>query len=69
MKILLDSFIFSNFNYCPLVWHFFSPVLSQKLDEIQERALRLLYNDSYFRYNSLLLTVERTTMEVSRLGK
>ena len=69
MKMLLDSFIFSNFNYCPLVWHLCSTALSQKIKKIQERTLRLLYNDSYSSYNSLLLKAERRTMEVSRLRR
>ena len=30
MKTFLDSFIFSNSNYCPFVWYFCSAVLSQK---------------------------------------
>ena len=47
IKILLDSFIFSNFNYCPLVWHICSTVLSQKIEKIEEHALTLLYHDSY----------------------
>ena len=51
VKMLLDSFIFLNFNYCPPVRHFCSAALSQKLKKIQERALRLLY-DSYSSYNS-----------------
>ena len=46
MKMLLDSFIFSNFNYCPLVWHFWSAALSQKIVKIQEHGLRLLCNDT-----------------------
>ena len=44
MKMLPDSFIFSSFNYCPLVWHFCSAVQSQKIEKIQERALRLSYS-------------------------
>ena len=48
MKMLLDSFIFLNFNYCAPVWHFCSIALSQKTEKIQERALRLLYHDSYY---------------------
>ena len=67
--MLLASFIFSNFNYCPLVWHFCSVALSQKLERIQERALRLLYNANYSSYNSLLLKTERPAMEVSRLRR
>ena len=46
MKILVDSFIFSNFNYSPFVWH-----LEIEIETVQERALRLLY-DSYSSYNS-----------------
>ena len=67
--MLLDSFIFSNFNYCPLVWHFRSATLSQKIEKIEEWTLRLLYNDSYSSNNSLLLKLERPTMEVSHLRR
>ena len=67
MKMLLNSFIFSNFNYCPLVWHFCPAGLSQKIGKIYKRALRLLYDDSYSSYHSLLLKGERPTMEVSHL--
>ena len=68
MKMLLGSFLLSNFNYCPLVWHFCSADLSQEIEKIQERALRLmiLYNDSFSSYNS---STERPTMEVSRLRR
>ena len=59
MKMLLDCFTFSNFNYCPLVWYFCSAALSQKIEKIQERALRLLHNDSCSCYNSLLLKAEQ----------
>ena len=69
MRMLLDSFIFSNFNHCPLVWHFCSAALSQKIQKTHERALRLLYNDNYSSYNRLLLKAERPTIEVSRLRR
>ena len=69
MKILLDSFIFTSFNYCPLVWHFCSAALSQKTEKIHERALRLLHNDSYSNYISLLLKAELPTMRVSHLRR
>ena len=44
-KVLLESFVNSNFNYCPLVWLFCSPESTRKIDRIQERALRLLFDD------------------------
>ena len=69
VKMLLDSFIFLNFNYRPLVWHFCSAALSQKKEKMQEHVLRLLYNDSYSCYNNLRLKPERPTMEVSRLRR
>ena len=69
MKMLLDSFRVSNFNYCSPVWHFCSATFSQRIEKIQERALRVLHNDSYSSYNSLLLNAERPTMEVSRLRR
>ena len=67
--MLLDCFIFSNLVYCPLVWHLSFSALSQKIEKVQERALRLLYNDSFSRYNSLLSEAECSTMEVSHLCK
>ena len=46
-EALINSFIFSNFNYCPLVWYFCSCKSSQKIEKIQLRCLRIIYND-YF---------------------
>ena len=51
------------------MWHFSSATLSQKIEKVQERNLRLLYNGSFSSYNSVLLEVERPTMEVSRLRR
>ena len=51
------------------MWHFSSAALSQEIEEVQERDLRLLYNDSFSSYNSLLIKEERPTMEVSCLRR
>ena len=67
--MLLDSFIFSNFKYFFLVWDFCIACLPQKIEKIQECALRLLYNGSYSNCDSLLLKAERPTMEVSHIRK
>ena len=42
---IFKSFISSNFNYCPLIWHFCSQCNTNKLEKVQERALRFVYND------------------------
>ena len=66
-EVLLYSFVLSNFNYCPLVWHFCSSKLLKKIEKIQERALRILYNDSTSDYNRLLNKSSKASMEVKRL--
>ena len=63
---LINSFVLSNFNYCPFVSHFCSSKSSRKNDKIQERALRILYNDSTSDYNQLLNKSSKASMEVKR---
>ena len=68
-KMLLDCSIFANFFYCPLTWHLISAILSPKIEKVQERTLRLLYDDSFSRYNSSLSKAGWPIMEVSHLWK
>ena len=42
---MINSFVYSNFNYCPLVWHFCSCESLQKIEKIQKRCLRLVLDD------------------------
>ena len=64
-KILVQNFIYLNFDYCPLVWYF-SPASSlQKIEKIRERALRFLYNDLLISYDDLLSKSGRCTLHVS----
>ena len=66
-KILINSFIYGNFNYCPLVWHFCSKNSLNKIENIQKRALRFLLNDYESDYKILLKKCNKCTMEVRRL--
>ena len=50
---IFHTFILSNFNYCPLAWHFCSESNSKKLEKIQERALRFVYDDFKLTYEEL----------------
>ena len=54
-QILVQSYVYSNFNYCPLVWYFSSSKSLQKIEKLQEHTLRFLYNDYTSSYNDLLL--------------
>ena len=37
-KNLIDSFVYANFNYSPLVWHFCPAKSLRKIEKIQKRA-------------------------------
>ena len=43
-KILCNSFILSQFSYCCPFWMFCSKILQNKINQIQKRALRIVYN-------------------------
>ena len=44
-RIIIKSFIESQFGYCPLIWIFHSRGLNNKMNLIHEGALRIPYND------------------------
>ena len=45
-RILLKTFIESQFSYCPLIWMFCSRKLNRRINHIHERALRLVYKNA-----------------------
>jgi hypothetical protein len=51
---IFHIFILSNFNFCPLAWHFCTDKNSKKLEKVQERALRFVYEDYNSSYEELL---------------
>ena len=53
-KILLNSFVTAQFNYCPLIWMCHSRTLNKKINRIHERALRIVYNDYKSNFKELL---------------
>ena len=66
-KIIYQSFVASNFNYCPLVWHFCGKLNTAKIEKIQERALKIIYKDYESTYHDLLLESDSTTLFMSRI--
>ena len=67
MTMVYNAFIMSNFNYCPLVWHFCSPVNIRKMEKIQERALRLMHNNLTASYEELLEMSRQSTLHIKRI--
>ena len=65
--VLINSYIISNFNYCHLVWIFFTAKSLNKIESLQKRALRFLYNDYSISYGDLLEKAGKVKMSVNRL--
>jgi hypothetical protein len=66
-EIMYNTFILSNFNYCPIIWHFCGKVYSKKIEHIQERALWFMFNDKTSSYVSLLEKCGYTTLLLRRI--
>ena len=66
-EVIVDSCIYSNFTYCPLVWHFFSCKSSNKIEQTQKRCLRSTVNDNGSDYKTLLKKSSKTTMNIKRM--
>ena len=66
-RILVQAFVLSNVNYCPLVWYFTTTNQLQKIEKIQQRALRFITNDYVANYETLLRDTEMTTMRVRQM--
>ena len=64
---IFNSFIESNFNYCPLIWHFCSQTNTIQIEKIQERAPRFIYNNYSSTHNHLLKTAGTQSLHVKRL--
>ena len=62
----MTSFIVSNFNYCPLAWHFCSDSSTNKIEKIQERVLRFL-NDFTSSLQALLASTNTAPLHVRRM--
>ncbi len=63
---LYQTYISCHFNFCPLVWHFCSASDTQKLERIQYRALRFVYDDYESDYQDLLSRAGLPSLELSR---
>ena len=51
-KILLKTFVQSQFGYCPLTWMFHGRRVNSKINHIHERALRIIYKNNVLHLKS-----------------
>ena len=54
LRTLMKAFIESQFSYCPLIWMFHNRALNNKINKVHERALRIVYKNSYSSFQELL---------------
>ena len=54
-RIVMEKFIESQFNYCPLIWIFHSRTINNKINRLHERALRIVYSDFKSSFEGLLM--------------
>ena len=64
---IFHTFILSNFNFCPLAWHFCTNKNSKKLEKVQERALRFVYEDYNSSYEELLQKAKVPSLQIRRM--
>ena len=68
-KNIYTSFIVSHFDYCPQTWHFCNKGSAEKLEKVNERAVRLIFRDKSTPYEKLLSILGRKTLVEQRLHK
>ena len=53
-KTVIKSFFMSLFNYCPLVWMCHNRSYNNRINQLHERSLRMVYNDKWSSFEDLL---------------
>ena len=54
-RIVMKTFIESQFNYCPLIWMSHSRTMNNKINRLHKRALRIAYSDFKSSFAGLLM--------------
>ena len=69
-KILLySSFILGQFGYCTNVWAFHGKKVQERINSIQKRSLRAVYNDFSLDLPQLLLKGNHATVHVNNIRR
>ena len=68
-KLIVNSCVISHFSYHPIVWMFHSRRLNNRINNIQERALRIIYQDHTASFTDLLAKDNSLTIHHKNLQK
>ena len=66
-RIIMKSFINSQFRYCVIVWMFHSRTLNRRINIIHERSLRIVYEDYKSSFEELLQKDHTVTVHVRNI--
>ena len=69
LKLIMKTFIESQFNYYPLLWMFCSRTLNNKINKLHERALRVVYKSDNLTFQQLLEKDKSFTIHERNLQK
>ena len=69
LKVIMKTFIESQFNYCPLIWMCHSRILNNKINRLHERALRAVYKNDNLTFEQLLEKAQSFTIHERNLQK
>ena len=69
LRVLMKDFVESQFGYCPLIWMYPSRTLNNKINELHERALRLVYKNNTSSFEELLAMDNSYTVHHKNLQK
>ena len=69
LRVIMKAVIMSQLSYCPLVWMCHSRILSNKINKLYERALRLVYDDRQSTFEELFnidrsVTIQQRNLQV-----
>ena len=53
-RVLMKAFIEPQFSYCPLIWMFHSTRVNNKINNLHERWLRIVYKDNIRSFEDIL---------------
>ena len=68
-KLLYNSLLLSNFNYCPLIWIFCEKQCNKEINRVHKRALRTLLGDYESTFEYLLTKNNEIAIHMKNLQK
>ena len=67
LEVIVNSFTYSIFSCCRLVWHFSSCKALQKIENVHKHCLRVIHNDYDSDYETLLKISGTSTVQIKRI--